>query len=148
MNSYFSSITKSDEEKEHNTDRGSTDLLPMSDKTSPGSAAAAPVSSPSSKKGIGRYLSYSGDTVQAFVGSYIAPLVPRFSRAAAEPKNAAVEQKRLKAEEAGEKPWQGEVAVNTEQKAAEERAKRLLLQREKVGLHYSVCQWSDCLESC
>uniref|UniRef100_A0A8K9XT36 PNPLA domain-containing protein n=1 Tax=Oncorhynchus mykiss TaxID=8022 RepID=A0A8K9XT36_ONCMY len=122
VNSYFSSITKSDEEKEHNTDRGSTDLLPLSDKTSPGSAA--PVSSPSSKKGIGRYLSYSGDTVQAFVGSYIAPLVPRFSRAAAEPKSAAVEQKRLKAEEAG--------------KAAEERAKRLLLQREKIIARVSV----------
>uniref|UniRef100_A0A8C7M938 Calcium-independent phospholipase A2-gamma n=1 Tax=Oncorhynchus kisutch TaxID=8019 RepID=A0A8C7M938_ONCKI len=136
VNSYFSSITKSDEDKEHNTDRGSTDLLPMSDKTSPGSAA--PVSSPSSKKGIGRYLSYSGDTVQAFVGSYIAPLVPRFSRAAAEPKSAAVEQKRLKAEEAGAKPWQGEVAVNTEQKAAEERAKRLLLQREKIIARVSV----------
>uniref|UniRef100_A0A8K9V0B4 PNPLA domain-containing protein n=1 Tax=Oncorhynchus mykiss TaxID=8022 RepID=A0A8K9V0B4_ONCMY len=136
VNSYFSSITKSDEEKEHNTDRGSTDLLPLSDKTSPGSAA--PVSSPSSKKGIGRYLSYSGDTVQAFVGSYIAPLVPRFSRAAAEPKSAAVEQKRLKAEEAGAKPWQGEVAVNTEQKAAEERAKRLLLQREKIIARVSV----------
>uniref|UniRef100_A0A8C7G1Y1 Calcium-independent phospholipase A2-gamma n=1 Tax=Oncorhynchus kisutch TaxID=8019 RepID=A0A8C7G1Y1_ONCKI len=125
VNSYFSSITKSDEDKEHNTDRGSTDLLPMSDKTSPGSAA--PVSSPSSKKGIGRYLSYSGDTVQAFVGSYIAPLVPRFSRAAAEPKSAAVEQKRLKAEEAGAKPWQGE-----------ERAKRLLLQREKIIARVSV----------
>ncbi|XP_042168806.1 calcium-independent phospholipase A2-gamma-like [Oncorhynchus tshawytscha] len=136
VNSYFSNITKSDEDKEHNTDRGSTDLLPMSDKTSPGSAA--PVSSPSSKKGIGRYLSYSGDTVQAFVGSYIAPLVPRFSRAAAEPKSAAVEQKRLKAEEAGAKPWQGEVAVNTEQKAAEERAKRLLLQREKIIARVSV----------
>uniref|UniRef100_A0A8C8GW93 PNPLA domain-containing protein n=1 Tax=Oncorhynchus tshawytscha TaxID=74940 RepID=A0A8C8GW93_ONCTS len=126
VNSYFSNITKSDEDKEHNTDRGSTDLLPMSDKTSPGSA------------GIGRYLSYSGDTVQAFVGSYIAPLVPRFSRAAAEPKSAAVEQKRLKAEEAGAKPWQGEVAVNTEQKAAEERAKRLLLQREKIIARVSV----------
>uniref|UniRef100_A0A674F8N8 Calcium-independent phospholipase A2-gamma-like n=1 Tax=Salmo trutta TaxID=8032 RepID=A0A674F8N8_SALTR len=139
VNSYFSNITKSDEEKAHNTDRGSTDLLPMSDKTFPGSAAAAaPVSSSSSKKGIGRYLSYSGDSVQAFVGSYIAPLVPRFSRAAAEPKNAAVEQKRLKAEEAGEKPWQGEVAVNTEQKAAEERAKRLLLQREKIIARVSV----------
>ncbi|XP_071272082.1 calcium-independent phospholipase A2-gamma-like [Salvelinus alpinus] len=137
VNSYFSSITKSDEEKAQNTDRGSTDLLPMSDKMSSGSAAP-PVSSPSSKKGIGRYLSYSGDTVQAFVGSYIAPLVPRFSRAAAEPKSAAVEQKRLKAEEAGAKPWQGEVAVNTEQKAAEERAKRLLLQREKIIARVSV----------
>uniref|UniRef100_A0A8C8GUV3 PNPLA domain-containing protein n=1 Tax=Oncorhynchus tshawytscha TaxID=74940 RepID=A0A8C8GUV3_ONCTS len=93
---------------------------------------------PALTPGIGRYLSYSGDTVQAFVGSYIAPLVPRFSRAAAEPKSAAVEQKRLKAEEAGAKPWQGEVAVNTEQKAAEERAKRLLLQREKIIARVSV----------
>uniref|UniRef100_A0A8C8GVZ4 PNPLA domain-containing protein n=1 Tax=Oncorhynchus tshawytscha TaxID=74940 RepID=A0A8C8GVZ4_ONCTS len=82
---------------------------------------------PALTPGIGRYLSYSGDTVQAFVGSYIAPLVPRFSRAAAEPKSAAVEQKRLKAEEAGAKPWQGE-----------ERAKRLLLQREKIIARVSV----------
>ncbi|KAK6317845.1 hypothetical protein J4Q44_G00111360 [Coregonus suidteri] len=139
VNSYFSSITNADEKKAQNTDRGSTDLLPMSDKTAPGSATAAtPLSVPSSKKGIGHYLSYSGDTVQAFVGSYIAPLVPRFSRAAAEPKSAAVEQERLKAEEAGEKPWQGEVAVNMEQKAAEERAKRLLLQREKIIARVSV----------
>ncbi len=131
INSYFGSSTKTQDKKVDNVDYSSassqgqqtSDLVSVSDKTD----SAAPVTPPSSKKGLGHYLSYSAPTVQAFVGSYIAPLVPKFR--AAEPKSAAVEVK--KSEDAPVK--QVEATISKEQKAAEEKAKKLLLQREKVG---------------
>ena len=103
------------------------DLMPVSDKR----GAAAPATPPSSKKGLGHYLSYSAPTVQAFVGSYIAPLVPKFR--SAESKTAAVAEKKI--EEAAVK--QVVATVSKEQKAAEEKAKKLLHQREKVRLQHS-----------
>ncbi|KAM3865313.1 calcium-independent phospholipase A2-gamma-like [Diretmus argenteus] len=136
INTYFSSSTKTDEKKVENGATSPTssqgqqtsDVIPVSDKIAADSAATT--SSP--KKGIGHYLSYSSPTVQAFVGSYITPLVPKFR--AAESKSPTVEEK--KPEVAPAK--QAEASVSKEQKAAEEKAKKLLLQREKIIARVSV----------
>lgn len=133
INTYFSSSTKTNIKKVDNggnslastQDQQTSDLVPVSNKIVAQSPASAGPTSP--KKGLGHYLSYSAPTVQAFVGSYIAPLVPKFR--AAESKPAVVEEK--KPEDAP--PKEGEVTITKEQKAAEEKAKRLLLQREKVS---------------
>ncbi|KAM4618150.1 calcium-independent phospholipase A2-gamma-like isoform 2-T2 [Polymixia lowei] len=137
INAYFGSSTNTNEKKLDNGVTSSTssqgqqtsDLVSVSDKQA-SEPAAIPPSSP--KKGIGHYLSYSAPTVQAFVGSYIAPLVPKFR--AAESKSVAVEEK--KAEDAPMK--QAEATVSKEQKSVEEKAKRLLLQREKIIARLSV----------
>ncbi len=141
INSYFSSSAKTQDKKVDDVDgssassqgQQSSDLMSLSNKTE----SAAPVTPSSTKKGLGHYLSYSAPTVQAFVGSYIAPLVPKFRTA--ESKSAAVEEK--KSEDALVK--QAEVAVSKEQKAAEEKAKKLLLQREKVRLQKSYGSFSN-----
>ncbi|XP_074534290.1 calcium-independent phospholipase A2-gamma-like isoform X2 [Halichoeres trimaculatus] len=132
INSYFGSKT---EDTKDNTDssaspqgKQTSDLMPVSVKTD----AVAPVTPPTPKKGFGHYLSYSAPTVQAFVGSYIAPLVPKFGKA--ESKTSAAEEK--KSEDAQVKPI--EAAISKEQKAAEEKAKKLLLQREKIIARVSV----------
>lgn len=137
INSYFSSTTKTQDNKVQNVDSSSAptksgDLTLIPDKPD----SAAPVTPIATKKGLGHYLSYSAPTVQAFVGSYIAPLVPKFRTL--ESKNAALDQK--KSENAAVK--QTEATVTKEQKTAEEKAKKLLLQQEKVGLqklHNSNC---------
>ncbi|XP_048873840.1 calcium-independent phospholipase A2-gamma-like isoform X12 [Brienomyrus brachyistius] len=92
-------------------------------------ATSPPASPPSPKKGIGHYLSYPGPSVQAFVGSYITPLVPKFR-----PGSKAVEAVKDGLPPVEESlPKQADSAEARERKAAEDRAKRLLLQREKVG---------------
>lgn len=128
INSYFSSTTKTQDEKVENGDSCSAlsksgELTLVPDK--PESAAAA-VTPTATKKGLGHYLSYSAPTVQAFVGSYIAPLVPKFRTQ--ESKNAALNEK--KSENAAVK--QTEATGSKELKTAEEKAKKLLLQQEKV----------------
>nr|XP_019933974.1 PREDICTED: calcium-independent phospholipase A2-gamma-like isoform X1 [Paralichthys olivaceus] len=136
INTYFGSSTKTQDKKVDNVDcptassqgQQTFDLMQVSDKR----GSAAPVTPPSSKKGLGHYLSYSAPTVQAFVGSYIAPLVPKFR--SAESKAAAVEERKI--EDAAVK--QVEATVSKEQKAAEEKAKKLLLQREKIIARVSV----------
>ncbi|XP_056244169.1 calcium-independent phospholipase A2-gamma-like isoform X2 [Seriola aureovittata] len=136
VNSYFGSSTKTQDKKVDNGDYSSASsqgqqtnhLMSVSDK----SDSAAPVTPPSSKKGLGHYLSYSAPTVQAFVGSYIAPLVPKFRTG--ESKTATVEEKKLD----DEAVKQVEAKINKEQKAAEEKAKKLLLQREKIIARVSV----------
>lgn len=136
INSYFESIAKTQEKKVDIVDSSSassqgqqtSNHMSVTGKTD----STAPVNPPSSKKGLGHYLSYSGPTVQAFVGSYIAPLVPKFRTA--ESKSTAVEQK--KPEDASLK--QVEATVGKEQKAAEEKAKTLLLQREKIIARVSI----------
>ncbi|KAF3855065.1 hypothetical protein F7725_023120 [Dissostichus mawsoni] len=131
INTYFGSSTNTQDKKRDNVDissassqgRQTRDLIPVFDKP----AYAATVIPPP-KKGLGHYLSYSAPTVQAFVGSYIAPLVPRFR--AADSKSAAVEVK--KSEEAPVK--QVEATVSKEKKSAEEKANKLLLQRRRVSV--------------
>ncbi|XP_025764947.1 calcium-independent phospholipase A2-gamma isoform X3 [Oreochromis niloticus] len=128
VNSYFgSSINTQDKKGEHlessstsSQDQQTSDLMPVSDKKDP----AAP------KRGLGQYLSYSAPTVQAFVGNYIAPLVPKFRTG--ESKSAVLEEK--KSEDVSVK----QAEVSNEQKAAEEKAKKLLHQREKIIARVSV----------
>ncbi|KAG7454726.1 hypothetical protein MATL_G00262870 [Megalops atlanticus] len=156
VNAYFGSAVKAQEKKAEHTDSSTSakasvlDHIPVpvavSDSVSPERHAAAPevafpapaIPAPaaptSPKKGIGQYLTNPGPSVQAFVGSYIAPLVPKFR---SEPKSVAVEKdKPPPAEEAALKL--AETAESKEQKAAEDRAKRLLLQREKIIARVSV----------
>ncbi|XP_048873905.1 calcium-independent phospholipase A2-gamma-like isoform X19 [Brienomyrus brachyistius] len=97
-------------------------------------ATSPPASPPSPKKGIGHYLSYPGPSVQAFVGSYITPLVPKFR-----PGSKAVEAVKDGLPPVEESlPKQADSAEARERKAAEDRAKRLLLQREKIIARVSV----------
>lgn len=127
INSYFSATTKTPDKKVEKADRsapsksGNLTLIP--DKPD----SPATVTPTATKKGLGHYLSYSAPNVQAFVGSYIAPLVPKFR--SQESKNAALDEK--KSENATFK--QTEATVGKEQKTVEDKAKKLLLQQEKVG---------------
>lgn len=92
-------------------------------------AQPIPVPTTSPKKGFTHYLSYPRPSVQAFVGSYIAPLVPKFRG----------DSKVITAEKS---PTTEESAVEkTQEKAAteEEKAKQhLLTQREKIIARVSV----------
>lgn len=80
------------------------------------------------RKSISHYLSYKSPSVQAFVGSYITPLVPKFKSVAAE-KDKTSEVGQARPENAGP-------AESTEQKLMEEKAKKLRSQKEKVLLSY------------
>lgn len=130
INSYFGTSSTTQVKKVDNLDtfsastpgQQSSDLVSVSGK----SGSGATDNSLPSKKGLGHYLSYSAPTVQAFVGNYIAPLVPKFRTG--ESKSAAAEEQ--KPEDVSVK--QGEATISKEQKAAEDKAKKLLLQREKV----------------
>lgn len=131
INSYFGVSTENQAKKVDRVDNSASfqgvqarSITAVSNDADP----VAPVSPVSSKKGLGHYLSYSAPTVQAFVGNYIAPLVPKFRTS--ESKSAVVAEKKF--EDAPAK--QVEATITTEQKVAEEKAKKLLLQREKVSL--------------
>ncbi|CAG08668.1 unnamed protein product, partial [Tetraodon nigroviridis] len=131
INSYFSSTAKTQDGKEENVESSSSkssDLALVPDKPE----SAATVTPTATRKGLGHYLSYSAPTVQAFVGSYIAPLVPKFRTQ--EAKNAALDEK--KSENAAVK--QTEASGSKEQKTAEEKAKKFLLQQEKIIARVSV----------
>ncbi|XP_056272920.1 calcium-independent phospholipase A2-gamma-like isoform X2 [Pseudoliparis swirei] len=136
INSYFGSSTNNNNKKVDDVfsssassrGRQTSDLVPVPGKT----VSAAPVTPPSTKKGLGHYLSCSAPTVQAFVGSYIAPLVPRFRTA--EYKSATVEEKKTE----DEPVKQIEAIIIKEQTTLEEKAKKLLLQREKIIARLSV----------
>ncbi|XP_037317755.2 calcium-independent phospholipase A2-gamma [Pungitius pungitius] len=99
---------------------------------SPDTPAAQPVPAAASKKGFTRYLSYPRPSVQAFVGSYITPLVPKFR---GDSRSIAAE---------GDKPPEEEPAAEKKQKAdsdgkkADEVKRQLLIQREKITARVSV----------
>ncbi|XP_056137548.1 calcium-independent phospholipase A2-gamma-like isoform X2 [Lampris incognitus] len=139
INTYFSSMGTNEKRVESSAGASSSsqgqqisDLTKVSDKRAIEPVATA---APSSlKKGLGHYLSYSAPTVQAFVGSYIAPLVPKFRTV--EDKSAAAAEEKKKPEDAAVK--QVEATVSKEHKATEEKAKKLLLQREKIIARVSV----------
>ncbi|KAL4612743.1 calcium-independent phospholipase A2-gamma [Arapaima gigas] len=154
VNAYFRSAVKAgcDEDKVNaQPDHSVPVLVPPSEKvSSEASQGAPPLPSPppspaavemppsashtSPKKGFGHYLSYPGHSVQAFVGSYIAPLVPKFRPDSKG--SMAVKDKTPGGEET--LPNQGEMTQSKEQKAVEEKARRLLLQREKIIARVSV----------
>ncbi|KAL7867501.1 hypothetical protein SRHO_G00088850 [Serrasalmus rhombeus] len=100
----------------------------------PESESSPPPSTSPQKKGISQYLSYKRPSMQAFVGSYIAPLVPKFR---ADSKSVAAEKD--KAAEAVQGVSQDtEDAETKERKQAEEKAQQLLSQREKIIARVSV----------
>lgn len=87
----------------------------------------------STKKGFTHYLSYPRPSVQAFVGNYIAPLVPKFRGDA----KSVTSEKGKTAEVVVEDPTSEKAAEELENE--EEKAKRkLLLQREKVGFFFQA----------
>lgn len=133
INSYFGSSTKIQDKKGDNSDKSHTSSKDQQTSKSVSvtvkTDTAAPVAPPSSKRSLGQYLSYSAPTVQAFVGNYIAPLVPKFRTG--ETQGAVLEEKKYP----DETVKHAETTVGKEQRAAEEKAKKLLLQREKVGVH-------------
>lgn len=123
--------------------KASTSALPLplsEDSSSPPSEApqvqasevaaqSTPEPPTANKKGFTHYLSYPRPSVQAFVGSYIAPLVPKFR---GEAKSVASERDKAAAVPSSEEPASEKTAEK--QESEEEKAKRkLLLQREKVG---------------
>lgn len=90
-------------------------------------ARPTPEPSTSTKKGFTHYLSYPRPSVQAFVGSYIAPLVPKFRGDA---KSIAPEKDKA-ATAAAEEP--APEKASEKQESDEQKAQRkLLLQRERV----------------
>ncbi|XP_031671480.1 calcium-independent phospholipase A2-gamma-like [Oncorhynchus kisutch] len=116
------------------------EVSPATDSTSSDpvsyTSTPTPTLTPSKKGGFGQYLSDPRPNVQAFFGSYIAPLVPSKFRADPKSVTAAVEEKTT--EEAVRKP--GEKMETEEQKKnAEEGANKLLLsQREKIIARVSM----------
>uniref|UniRef100_A0A8B9KDM4 Patatin like phospholipase domain containing 8 n=1 Tax=Astyanax mexicanus TaxID=7994 RepID=A0A8B9KDM4_ASTMX len=148
VNTYFGSDAQ--EEKRSHQTNGDPKHIPVIPPTSPPAPVpstkspehpALPeeesVKSPSpspQKKGISQYLSYKSPSMQAFVGNYIAPLVPKFR---ADSKSSGAEKE--KAPEASQVVSQDtEDAESKERKQAEEKAQRLLSQREKIIARVSV----------
>ncbi|XP_061570440.1 calcium-independent phospholipase A2-gamma [Cololabis saira] len=127
------------------TETPATSAVPSSPSEKPGPPRETPSSEPaagesssqstptSSKKGFTHYLSYPRPSVQAFVGSYIAPLVPKFRGdskkvvAETDKGSAAVAVK----EPSVEKP-------ESEEEKAEKAKQQLLSQREKIIARVSV----------
>lgn len=88
----------------------------------PSQSEGPPAPAPSSRKGFTHYLSYPRPSVQAFVGSYIAPLVPKFRGDAKAPLAEKGKASAAPGEPAAEKA-----------ESEEEKAKRqLMTQRQKV----------------
>uniref|UniRef100_A0A3B5BI65 Patatin like phospholipase domain containing 8 n=2 Tax=Stegastes partitus TaxID=144197 RepID=A0A3B5BI65_9TELE len=101
-----------------------------------GAAQSTPAPTTSPKKGFTHYLSYPRPSVQAFVGSYIAPLVPKFRGdskkiTAEKDKSSAVAVDEAAAEKAVQK-------ADSEEEKAEKAKQQLLLQREKIIASVSV----------
>ncbi|KAM7367050.1 hypothetical protein PAMP_014975 [Pampus punctatissimus] len=113
-----------------------SEAMPSSSTPATESAApSVPVSTTSPKKGFTHYLSYPRPSVQAFVGNYIAPLVPKFrgdskSIAAEKDKSSAATVEEPTVENGGEK-------IDSEVEKAD-KAKQLLAQREKIIARVSV----------
>ncbi|XP_056280723.1 calcium-independent phospholipase A2-gamma [Pseudoliparis swirei] len=95
-------------------------------------AESLPVPVPASKKGFTRYLSYPRPSVQAFVGSYFAPLVPKFR---SDSKSIAAERVKSSAVAVGEPTVDKK---DGEEEKADEVKKQLLTQREKIIARVSV----------
>ncbi|KAM4712114.1 calcium-independent phospholipase A2-gamma isoform 1-T2 [Anableps anableps] len=92
-----------------------------------------PITSP--KKGFTHYLSYPRPSVQAFVGSYIAPLVPKFR---GDPKKVAVDKSSADGLAECTVDKAVEKTDGEEEKAEKARQQQLLSQREKIIARVSV----------
>ncbi|CAI5785444.1 calcium-independent phospholipase A2-gamma isoform X1 [Podarcis lilfordi] len=95
---------------------------------SPDSANASATAPASSKKGIASFLSYPSNSVQAFVDSYIGGLVPKLR---SDPKTALAEKSKVQESE-------DKLKDDEEAKRAEEKERRLSLQREKIIARVSI----------
>lgn len=94
----------------------------------------APTTSP--KKGFTHYLSYPRPSVQAFVGSYIAPLVPKFR---GDTKSLAAEKEKASAVVVEESAVDKEKEKTESEEEEMQKAKeQLLSQREKIIARVSV----------
>lgn len=91
-------------------------------------SSTAEDTSGSTKKSISNFLSNQSNNVHAFVGSYLGGLVPKLK---AEQKNMI--EGKGKDQEAEETQSKNELDV-TKDKTADDKAKRISLQREKVSL--------------
>ncbi|XP_041636317.1 calcium-independent phospholipase A2-gamma [Cheilinus undulatus] len=102
-------------------------------------AESAPKSTPalvtSPKKGFTQYLSYPRPSVQAFVGSYIAPLVPKFR---GDSKSVAAEKDKPSAVVLDETTVDKEREKAESEEEEAKKAKQLLSQREKIIARVSV----------
>ncbi|KAK0133598.1 Calcium-independent phospholipase A2-gamma [Merluccius polli] len=113
----------------------------VQDTPTPPTETAMPIPPPppatSPKKGFTHYLSYPRPSMQAFVGSYITPLVPKFR---GEAKSIAPEKEKvLPPEEAVEASKIKKEEEMKEVDKAEEKARKLrLTQREKIIARVSV----------
>uniref|UniRef100_A0A7N6B845 PNPLA domain-containing protein n=1 Tax=Anabas testudineus TaxID=64144 RepID=A0A7N6B845_ANATE len=123
-----------------NTEAPTASPLPVSppvEMPSPDSdTPSVPVPTTSPKKGFTHYLSYPRPSVQAFVGSYIAPLVPKFigvSKSITDDKvkSLAVSVEQPTADKAEEK-------TESEEEKADKVKKHLQSQREKIIARVSV----------
>ncbi|XP_074554716.1 calcium-independent phospholipase A2-gamma [Halichoeres trimaculatus] len=110
----------------------------------PSSETLLPESSPhpiptpttSPRKGFTHYLSYPRPSVQAFVGNYIAPLVPKFK---GDSKSIAAEKEKPSAADVEESALEREKQkVESEQDEEKKQAQQLLMQREKIIARVSV----------
>ncbi|XP_054480520.1 calcium-independent phospholipase A2-gamma [Anoplopoma fimbria] len=112
--------------------------MPSSDIPVTESAAQSiPAPATSSKKGFTHYLSYPRPSVQAFVGSYITPLVPKFR---SNSKSIAAERD-TSSRVAAEEPTVDKArqkADSEEEKADKVKQQQLLTQREKIIARVSV----------
>ncbi|XP_034019230.1 calcium-independent phospholipase A2-gamma [Thalassophryne amazonica] len=107
--------------------------MPSSNATAKETAVHSSQAPPtSSKKGFTQYLSYPQPSVQAFVGSYIAPLVPKFR---GDPKGIPVD----KVSTAGAAVEEPTVEKTESKEEKRDKAKELLQsQREKIIARVSV----------
>uniref|UniRef100_A0AAR2LPW2 PNPLA domain-containing protein n=1 Tax=Pygocentrus nattereri TaxID=42514 RepID=A0AAR2LPW2_PYGNA len=129
VNTYFGSDTQ----EEKMPQQRSGDAFVQSSTASESESSPPPSTSPQ-KKGISQYLSYKRPSMQAFVGSYIAPLVPKFR---ADSKSVAAEKDKA-AEVVQGVSQDTEDAETKEREQAEEKAQQLLSQREKIIARVSV----------
>uniref|UniRef100_A0A8C6T2Y2 PNPLA domain-containing protein n=1 Tax=Neogobius melanostomus TaxID=47308 RepID=A0A8C6T2Y2_9GOBI len=131
INSYFGSKIKAVEKRTDSSTENTTTVSAVDEKDE-----AAPVQPTPSKKSIGQYLSYSAPSVQAFVGSYLAPLVPRFR---------ASESKSPIEEKTPDETTAKQVVstISQELKAADEKTKKLLFQKEKIIARVTLQRASD-----
>uniref|UniRef100_A0A3P9BY60 Calcium-independent phospholipase A2-gamma n=1 Tax=Maylandia zebra TaxID=106582 RepID=A0A3P9BY60_9CICH len=97
------------------------------------SAESKAVATASPRKGFTHYLSYPRPSVQAFVGSYIAPLVPKFR---SDSKKMADTSSDVAVDDAT--PEKEEVKTESEEEKADKAKQELLTQREKIIARVSV----------
>ncbi|XP_073429380.1 calcium-independent phospholipase A2-gamma [Dendrobates tinctorius] len=130
INSYFANETNMEKNNIPQIDKGRT--IDISRDKEKDSALETEDGSSSAKKSISNFLTNQSSNVHAFVGNYLGGLVPKFKP---EMKPALAEK--AKELESGEATNKTEQEISKD-KAVDEKAKRLSLQREKIIARVSV----------